>query len=56
MQSMKYKEGDRVRYKPQSTSEATSVGTIQKIITAGESLRPETATSKKSLPRYVRNI
>lgn len=52
---MKYKEGERVMYKTEASSQSTSTGTIQKIITAGESLRPEpVASSKKSLlPRYV---
>jgi hypothetical protein len=50
---MKYKEGERVLYKTEINSETTSVGIIQKVITAGESLRPEPVTQMKSLPRYV---
>ncbi len=50
---MKYKEGERVVYKAEIDSNTTNVGTIQKVITAGESLRPEPVTQMKSLPRYV---
>lgn len=50
---MKFKEGERVRFKTDLSSEDIKEGTIQKIITAGESLRPEIVASKQSLPRYV---
>ena len=53
LEQMKYKEGERVIYKAEINSDSTCIGTIQKVITAGESLRPEPVIQKKSLPRYV---
>ena len=55
MPAVDFKEGDRVQYKSDLSSENVSEGTIQKILKGGESLKAEGAKGHLSVPRYVRN-
>lgn len=48
-----FKEGDRVQYKVDLSSENMSEGTIQKVIKGGESVR-EVPVAHQFVPRYVR--
>ena len=55
MPAVDFKEGDRVQYKSDLSSEKVSEGTIQKVLKGGESLKVEEAKGHLSVPRYVRN-
>ena len=52
--SVNFKEGDRVQYKIDLTSEAVNEGTIQKVLKGGESLREE-VSKHEFTPRYVKH-
>ena len=54
MPAVDFKEGDRVKYKIDLSSENVSEGTIQKILKGGEALKVEEAKGHLSAPRYVR--
>lgn len=54
MPSVDFKEGDRVQYKIDLTSESVSEGIIKKVLVGGESLlRVEEAKGHFLIPRYV---
>lgn len=53
MPSLDFKEGDRVQYKTDLSTENISEGTIEKVLSGGESLKVEEAKGHLSVPRYV---